>query len=53
VDEREELATQLRARDATSMLAELRGSLERAVQPTVVDLHTRRRPVGNQDPEPA
>jgi hypothetical protein len=53
VDEREELATQLRARDATSMLAGLRGSLERAVQPTVVDLHTRRRPVGNQDPEPA
>jgi hypothetical protein len=53
VDEREELATQLRARDATSMLAELRGSLERAVQPTVVDLHARRRPVGNQDPEPA
>lgn len=53
VDEREELAAQLRARDTTSMLAGLRGSLERAVQPTVVDLRTRRRPVGNQDPEPA
>ncbi|WP_336208050.1 hypothetical protein [Nonomuraea sp. LPB2021202275-12-8] len=53
VDEREELATHLRARDTTTMLAELRGTLERAVQPTVVDLHSRRRPVGNQDPEPA
>ncbi|MDA0637045.1 hypothetical protein OUY22_26890 [Nonomuraea sp. MCN248] len=32
--EREEVATRLRGRDAaTSLLAELRGSLERAVQP--------------------
>ncbi|WP_156326146.1 hypothetical protein [Nonomuraea sp. SBT364] len=53
VDEREELATRMRGGDAKVMLAELRGSLERAVPPTVVDLRSRRRPVGEQDPEPA
>ncbi|MEV4221729.1 hypothetical protein [Nonomuraea sp. NPDC049725] len=57
VDEREELATRTRGGDARMMLAELRGSLERAVPPaappTVVDLHSRRRSVGDQGPEPA
>ncbi|MFI6736748.1 hypothetical protein ACIBI9_27805 [Nonomuraea sp. NPDC050451] len=64
VDERNEMATRMRERDAAEMLADLRGSLERAVQPTVVsldrtaqptvvDLHSRRQPRPTQDPEPA
>ncbi|MBB5774724.1 hypothetical protein AB0K16_29100 [Nonomuraea jabiensis] len=64
VDERNEMATRMRERDAAEMLADLRGSLERAVQPTVVsldraaqptvvDLHSRRQPRPSQDPEPA
>jgi hypothetical protein len=53
VDERNELTSQLRERDAASMLADLRGSLERAVPPGVVDLQSRRRPRPSQDPEPA
>ncbi|MET7328669.1 hypothetical protein [Nonomuraea sp. NPDC005650] len=53
VDERNEMVTRIRERDAADMLADLRGSLERAVQPTVVDLHSRRQPRPSQDPEPA
>jgi len=52
-DEKEELVTRMRGRDATTMLAELRGSLERAVRPAMVDLGPRRHPGGEQDPEPA
>ncbi|WP_219470097.1 hypothetical protein [Nonomuraea rhizosphaerae] len=53
VDEREELATRLRGGDATTMLKDLRGSLERSVSPTVVDLRSRRRRDQKEDPEPA
>ncbi|GGO67690.1 hypothetical protein [Nonomuraea cavernae] len=58
VDEREELASRLRERDATAMLADLRGSLERALPRNgpaapVVDLRSRRQPTSLQDPEPA
>jgi hypothetical protein len=53
VDERNELASRMRDRDAASMLADLRGSLERALPPTVVDLHSRRQSRTTQDPEPA
>lgn len=57
-DEREQLASRMRGPDApVDMLAELRGTLERAVRPatppTVVDLRSRMRPTGDQDPEPA
>ncbi|NUR84744.1 MAG: hypothetical protein HOY71_11725 [Nonomuraea sp.] len=54
VDERNEVVTRLRGRDTTGMLAELRGSLERAVPPgrsTVVDLDSRRH--AKDRPEPA
>ena len=53
VDEREELATRVREWDAAAMLEDLRGSLERSVQPTVVDLRSRRRRDPGRDPEPA
>jgi hypothetical protein len=61
VDERNEMATRMRAREPAEMLAELRGSLERSVRPaarsgarpTVVDLHSRRQARASQDPEPA
>ncbi|MBT2230878.1 hypothetical protein [Nonomuraea sp. NEAU-A123] len=53
VDEREELATRMRDQDAATMLEDLRGSLERSVRPTVVDLRSRRRHDPGQDPEPA
>ncbi|MEO3872598.1 hypothetical protein ABGB18_27620 [Nonomuraea sp. B12E4] len=52
-DERNEMVTRMRERDAAEMLTDLRGSLERAVQPTVVDLRGRRQPHSSQDPEPA
>ncbi|GAA3663826.1 hypothetical protein GCM10022224_029710 [Nonomuraea antimicrobica] len=53
VDERNEMATRMRDREPAEMLADLRGSLERAVRPTVVDLHSRRQARTSQDPEPA
>ncbi|NBE99548.1 hypothetical protein FE391_38480 [Nonomuraea sp. KC401] len=53
VDERNEMATRMREQDPAGMLAELRGSLERAVQPAVVDLESRRRSRSSQGPEPA
>jgi hypothetical protein len=53
VDEREELNTRLRGGDAASLLDDLRGSLERAVPATVVDLRSRRRHDRDEDPEPA
>ncbi|WP_433515626.1 hypothetical protein ACQP2T_08475 [Nonomuraea sp. CA-143628] len=53
VDEREELAMRVRGQDATTMLEGLRGSLERSVAPTVVDLRGRRPRDLGQDPEPA
>ncbi|MEU7831685.1 MULTISPECIES: hypothetical protein [unclassified Nonomuraea] len=53
VDEREELAMRVRGQDAAAMLEGLRGSLERSVAPTVVDLRSRRRRDLGQDPEPA
>ncbi|MCA2225854.1 hypothetical protein AB0L53_03575 [Nonomuraea sp. NPDC052129] len=53
VDEREELAMRVRGQDAATMLEGLRGSLERSVAPTVVDLRSRRRRDLGQDPEPA
>ncbi|MFI6598894.1 hypothetical protein ACIBHX_21770 [Nonomuraea sp. NPDC050536] len=56
VDERNEVVTRLRGRDTTTMLADLRGSLERAVKSgapaPVVDLQSRR-PAPPEDPEPA
>ncbi|NRQ34903.1 hypothetical protein HII36_24170 [Nonomuraea sp. NN258] len=59
VDERNEMRTRLRDQDAAAMLANLRGSLERAVSPAgsagrssgVIDLGSRRRAKGG--PEPA
>jgi hypothetical protein len=53
VDERDEMVTRMREQGPAGMLADLRGSLERAVQPTVVDLESRRRSHSSQDPEPA
>ncbi|TMR88289.1 hypothetical protein [Nonomuraea basaltis] len=62
VDERNEMADRLRECDTADMLADLRGSLERAVRPavvdlqggtTVVDLQSRRQERSAQDPEPA
>ncbi|MGN9840821.1 hypothetical protein ACTMTI_22130 [Nonomuraea sp. H19] len=58
VDERNEMAGRMRDRDAADMLADLRGSLERAVRPvksvtTVVDLQSRRPERPAQDAEPA
>ncbi|MFC5830405.1 hypothetical protein [Nonomuraea insulae] len=53
VDERNEMANRMREREPAEMLADLRGSLERAVGPTVVDLHSRRQARTSQDPEPA
>ncbi|MEU7749155.1 hypothetical protein [Nonomuraea sp. NPDC049158] len=53
VDEREELAMRVRGQDAATMLEGLRGSLERSVAPTVVDLRSRRQRDLGQDPEPA
>ncbi|GAA1736570.1 hypothetical protein ACBR40_46840 [Nonomuraea sp. AD125B] len=41
VDERNEMVSRMRERDAAEMLADLRGSLERSVRPTVVDLQSR------------
>ncbi|MEV5556107.1 hypothetical protein AB0L44_20845 [Nonomuraea wenchangensis] len=41
VDERNEMVSRMRERDAAEMLADLRGSLERSVRPTVVDLQGR------------
>ncbi|SEU27994.1 hypothetical protein [Nonomuraea wenchangensis] len=41
VDERNEMVSRMRDRDAAEMLADLRGSLERSVRPTVVDLQSR------------
>ncbi|MEU6727497.1 hypothetical protein ABZ917_27665 [Nonomuraea wenchangensis] len=41
VDERNEMVDRMRERDAAEMLADLRGSLERSVRPTVVDLQSR------------
>ncbi|MEU4507991.1 hypothetical protein AB0G05_00715 [Nonomuraea wenchangensis] len=41
VDERNEMVSHMRERDAVEMLADLRGSLERSVRPTVVDLQGR------------
>ncbi|WP_188192540.1 hypothetical protein [Nonomuraea sp. SYSU D8015] len=41
VDERNEMASRMRDRDTAGMLADLRGSLERSVRPTVVDLQSR------------
>nr|WP_055508305.1 hypothetical protein [Nonomuraea pusilla] len=52
-EERDELASRMREQDAAAMLASLRGSLERAVRPTVVDLQSRRQARPAQDPEPA
>ncbi|MEU0569444.1 hypothetical protein ABZ297_29270 [Nonomuraea sp. NPDC005983] len=52
VDEREELAVRMLDSEPTAMLAELRGSLERSVRPTVVDLQSKRA-LPRQDPEPA
>ena len=63
VDERNEMVTRMRESDTAEMLADLRGSLERAVRPTVVDLPSRTTVVdlqsrrqgrpAQQDPEPA
>lgn len=53
VDEREELAMRVRGQDAATMLEGLRGSLERSVAPTVVDLRSRRQRDFGQDAEPA
>jgi hypothetical protein len=62
VDEHNEMASRMRDRDAADMLADLRGSLERVVRPTVVDLQSRttvvdlqsrRQGRSTQDPEPA
>ncbi|MGW0804271.1 hypothetical protein [Nonomuraea sp. NPDC002799] len=53
VDERDEMTTRMGSREPADMLADLRGSLERAVEPTVVDLHSRRKARTVQDPEPA
>ncbi|GAA1679388.1 hypothetical protein GCM10009733_090260 [Nonomuraea maheshkhaliensis] len=53
VDERNEMTTRMREREPAEMLADLRGSLERTVQPTVVDLRSRRQSRTHQDPEPA
>ena len=52
-DERQELATLVRGRDAATILSDLRGSLERSVAPAVVDLGARRRAARGQGPEPA
>ncbi|MED7929742.1 hypothetical protein SMD20_36270 [Nonomuraea sp. LP-02] len=41
VDERNEMVSRMRERDAAEMLADLRGSLERSVRPTVVDLQSK------------
>jgi hypothetical protein len=53
VAERQELATLVRGRDAATILADLRGSLERSVTPAAVDLRGRRRLARGQDMEPA
>lgn len=53
VDEKAEIAGRLARRDATAMLAELRGRLDRVGPPRVVDLGARRRMHTVDGPEPA